>query len=296
VTSSESGIWRIMTRLGGICTQIGHAVAATMQMMWPRTLRKPPPLYYKHIRFAVDTPTREQAVTFQVDVIGLWTGQGTEEVVLEHISRNAPLEEQRVRKELRELSRAFTPAELADFEKRADEQLGEPASFEDGLLECHFSIEVSPDQVLQDHQRKTWEKMAGADADHKLKERALGQLQPLQERWLNFLRDLEADPLGALAVQLADNPSQLAEIIGRRTTEREYLQKELKRLCDTTSDAYREMGVFDFVVETDGALATLIRHLGIDKPTTAPGSSQDSKPPPGSPNGHGPSASMNSPG
>jgi hypothetical protein len=27
------------------------------------------------------------------------------------------------------------------------------------------------------------------------------------------------------------------------------------------------MGVFDFVIKTDGALAALIRHLGIDQPS-----------------------------
>jgi hypothetical protein len=287
MTESEPAIRRIIVKLRAAGVAAAQAVASSLRRMWHHTLRKPPPSFWQHERFSVDTPTAEQPVTFRVDVIGLWEGRGTREAVIENIRNEAPLEEQRVRKELRELSRKFTPEELADFERGAGEKLGGAEQFCDGLLECHYRVEVSPDQALQDHLRKKWETGATAEADHKLKERALERLQPLQERWLRFLRELEADPLSALAVRLADDPSQLAEIIGRRASEQEYLQEELKKLCDTTSEAYRDMGVFDFVMKTDGALAALIRHLGIDQASHTNGAPQANGTATSSSNGNG---------
>jgi hypothetical protein len=251
-------------------------------------LASPPPTCWLDRAFSATTPTKEQPVNFQVRVIEWWLGHGPADVVNENIDYYAPQRRREIRKQLRILSRTFAPDELADFERRANERLGRPAVFSDGLLECHYSVEVTPDEVYQDHLRKTWEADAQAEADHRLKERALEHLEPLRNRWLEFLRDLEADPLGPHAMQLANNPDKLSEILERHASEQKDQQDRLSDICNATSNAYREMDVFDFVMETDGALTALMRHLGIDQPAAARRASQSNEPPAASSNGSGP--------
>ena len=44
----------------------------------------------------------------------------------------------------------------------------------------------------------------------------------------------------------------------RRDTE------ELRQLCDTISEAYRDRDLFDFASRTDMAVSRLLKHVGID--------------------------------
>jgi hypothetical protein len=270
MTDENSGERRILDLLARLGAALSRTSAMLLRKVRPAMLRKPPPTYWLEQSFFMITPTQEEPVTFQVTVNELWTGRGTNDVVGTFIADTVPLQRREVRQQLRALSRTFAPSALADFELRANEELASPASFWDDLLECRYSVEVAADEVLQDHLRKTWEARAQAEADHHRKHRELENLEPLRDRWLAFLRDLESDPLGLLAVQLADNPAQLAEVITRRTSDRERLEQELRKICEKTSETYRNMGVFDFVMETDGALRTLIRYLGIDRPDADP--------------------------
>lgn len=103
-----------------------------------------------------------------------------------------------------------------------------------------------------------------AQAEHARKDQYLKHLDVMRDRWLTFLGQFDGDPLGSLAAQLAGDPDHLADVIAKRTSERERLTDELRKLCDTTSDAYRDKDVFDFVNTTDSALSRLLRHVGID--------------------------------
>ena len=64
---------------------------------------------------------------------------------------------------------------------------------------------------------------------------------------------------------MAGNPERLADIIARYASEQERQEEELRKLCDRTSEVYRDMDVYQFVTNTDSALSRLLLHMGIDR-------------------------------
>jgi hypothetical protein len=89
-----------------------------------------------------------------------------------------------VLRRLRAISRHFSPDETVVFEVAANRD---------------FSIQATPDSLLLEHLQ-----------DATVKRLKLDNLETLHSRWLAFLRRMEADPLGSLAVQLADKPEDAA--------------------------------------------------------------------------------------
>ncbi|MGI8447908.1 MAG: hypothetical protein ACR2MP_12160 [Streptosporangiaceae bacterium] len=215
--------------------------------------------------FQAEAPCQGDAFSFRVTIHELWTRPGESNALELAVSERIKAQHLAVERRLRDISRRFPPEATADFECEVNAELGSPVRFSDDLdLECSFSIHVASDEELNHHLRNAEIKRLQAQADHAQKDQHLNHLNVMRDRWLIFLGQFDGDPLGSLAAQLASDPDQLPDVIGKRTSESERLTNELRKLCDTTSEAYRDKDLFDFVNTTDSALSRLLRHMGID--------------------------------
>lgn len=245
------------------CVQIGRGVNRLWRAMFPNPPE--PPRSARETQFQTEVPCQGDAFSFQVTIRELWTYPGGPDVLERMVTDRVKAQQMVVERQLRAISRRFPPDAVADFERAATTELGSPMNFPESLgLDCSYSVHAAPDEVLHQHLRDTEIKRLEAGAEHERKEKHLNHLEHMRDRWFSFLRQFDGDSLGSLAAQLAGDPEHLADVIAKRTSEQERLKDELRKLCDTTSEAYRDKDVFEFVISTDSALSRLLRHVGID--------------------------------
>ena len=234
-----------------------------------KTPPEPPKRTYQTCFQAV-VPCQGDAFSFRVAIHELWTRSGESDALELAVSGHIKAQHMAVEGRLRAISRRFPPEATADFERAVKTELGSPTRFPGDLdLDCSFSVHAVPDEDLLQHLRNVEIKRLEAQAEYAQKDQDLDNLELMRDRWLAFLGQFDGDPLASLAAQLAGNPDKLTDVIEKRMSERERLTDELRKLCDTTSEAYRDKDVFDFVKTTDSALSRLLRHIGIEG-TSAP--------------------------
>jgi hypothetical protein len=247
---------------------VGQLVTRSWHAAFPTSPE--PPRRTHQTCFQAAVPCQGDAFSFRVTIHELWTRSGGSDGLELAVSKHVKAQHMAVEGRLRAISRRFRPEATVDFEHAAKTELGSPARFPEDLdLDCSFFVHAVPDEGLLQHLRDAEMKRLDAQAEHTRKDQNLNNLELMRDRWLAFLRRFDGDPLGSLAAQLASDPDQLADVITKRTSERERLTDELRKLCNTTSEAYRDKDVFDFVNTTDSALSRLLRHMGIDG-TSAP--------------------------
>jgi len=265
---SESFVRFALETLLRACAWVGQLVTRSWRSAFPIPPESPRRTHQTW--FQAEVPCQGDAFSFRVTIHELWTRSGESGALELAVSERIKAQRMAVEGRLRAISRRFPPEATVDFEHAVKTELGSPARFPDDLdLDCSFSVHVAPDEELLRHLRNVEMKRLDAQAEHARKDQNLNNLELMRDRWLAFLGQFDGDPLGSLAAQLASNPDQLADVITKRTSERERLTDELRKLCDTTSEAYRDKDVFDFVSTTDSALSRLLHHMGIDS-TSAP--------------------------
>jgi hypothetical protein len=242
-----------------------QAIARSWQVMFP--MRTDPPLTTERVS-AVEVPCRGDAFVFAVTMRELWT-YPADTTGIENLVRRQ--QQENVRR-LRAIARRFSADAAPAFEEECNRAFGSPACAGAGAVVCAISIQASPDVEIRARMREQWMERLAVTAEHELKDLRLSYLMPRHDAWLAFLKRLDDDPLAKLAAQLANDPEQLDAVLSKRATEQANWAKELRDLCDTTAQAYRDMGVFEFVNQTDSAMSRLLRHVGIDPNSPPPNS------------------------
>jgi hypothetical protein len=263
MSGSESSVGYPLEILLRACAWVGQVMTRSWRAVFPTPPE--PPRKTHQTSFQAEAPCHGDAFSFRVTIHELWARPGESNALVLAVSERIKAQHLAVERRLRGISRRFPPEATEGFECAANSELGSPVHFSDDLdLECSFSVHVASDEELHQHLRNAEIKRLEAQAEHARKDQYLKHLDVMRDRWLTFLGQFDGDPLGSLAAQLAGDPDQLADVIAKRTSERERLTDELRKLCDTTSEAYRDKDVFDFVNTTDSALSRLLRHMGID--------------------------------
>jgi hypothetical protein len=263
MSGSESLVRYALKVLLRTCARIGQLVTRSWRAAFP--IPPEPPRRTYQTCFQSEVPCQGDAFSFRVTIHELWTRSGESNALELAVSGRIKAQHMAMEGQLRAISRGFPPEATADFERAVKTELRSPTRFPDDLdLECSCSINAAPDEGLHQHLRNAEIKRLEAQAKHAQTDQDLDNLELMRDRWLAFLGQFDGDPLASLAAQLAGDPDQLADVIAKRMSERERLTDELRKLCDTTSEAYRDKDVFDFVNTTDSALSRLLRHMGID--------------------------------
>jgi hypothetical protein len=240
------------------CAWVGRVLARFRRTVFPG------PLIQTHQeRFQAEVPCQGDAFSFSVTIHELWSHPGKSDVLESAVAERIKAQHMAVERRLRAISRRFSAEAAEEFELAANAALEPPTHFP-GELACSYSIHATPDQELHQHLRDAEIKRLEAHAEDTRERQHLDHVEFMRDRWFAFLRKFDGDPLGTLAAQLASAPDQLANVIATRTAERERLTDELRKLCDTTSEAYRDKDVFEFVTSTDSALSRLLRHVRIE--------------------------------
>jgi len=262
---SESSMRYAQKVLLRTCAWVGEVVARFWRTVFPC-----PPITTHQERFCAEVPCHGDAFSFTVTIHELWSCQGKSDVLESAVAERIKAQHMAVERRLRTISRRFPSKAAEEFERAANAALESPTHFP-GDLACSYSIHAAPDQELHQHLRDAEIKRLEAHVQDTREKQRLDHVEFMRERWFAFLRKFDGDPLGSLAAQLAGAPDQLANVVAARTAERERLTDELRKLCDTTSEAYRDKDVFEFVTSTDSALSRLLRHVHIENPSEADG-------------------------
>jgi hypothetical protein len=248
---------------GQALTRLWHAVTPVPHEQSRRTYQT---------CFQAEVPCQGDAFDFRVTIHELWTRPGESEALELAVSERIKAQHMVLERQLRNISRRFQPEAAADFERAANAEIRSARFPGDLALDCSYSVHAAPDEEFHQHLRNAEIKRVEAHAEHARKEQHLDHLELMRKRWVAFLGQFDGDPLGSLAAQLVGDPG-LADAIEKRTSEQERHKDELRKLCDTTTEAYRDKDVFDFVSSTDSALSRLLRHLGIEA-ASGPGGGQ----------------------
>jgi hypothetical protein len=169
-----------------------------------------------------------------------------------------------VRRQLRAVSRRYPPEAAAVFEHAMNAELATAMTFtSDPDLTCAYSVQVAPDEGLVEHLRTTEIKRLADNAEHERQTQHLSRLEVMQGRWLAFLRQLDREPLGQLAARLAGDQG-LADAIAQHTMQQQQITEDLRELCGTATEAYRDKDVFEFVMDTESAFRRLLQHIDAD--------------------------------
>jgi hypothetical protein len=262
---SESSLRPAQEVLVRTCAWVGQVVARFWRMVFPRPLMRT----YQE-RFHAEVPCQGDAFSFSVTIHELWSGPGKSNVVESAVEERIKVQHMAVERRLRIISRRFPSEAAEEFERAANTAFESPTHFP-GELACSYSIHAAPDPGLHQHLRDAEIKRLEARVEDTREKQHLDHVEFMRDRWFAFLRKFDGDPLGSLAAQLAGAPDQLANVVAARTAERERLTDELRKLCDTTSEAYRDKDVFEFVTSTDSALSRLLRHVHIESPSRSDG-------------------------
>lgn len=270
MSDSESSVNSALDMLHRACIGLGRV----LHRLWRAVFRQPPRVTDQR-SFAAEVPCHGDAFNFRVTVNEVWGGTAEPDTLRLAVNGRIAVQRIAIERQIRTISRRFSPEATADFEGALNAAFGSPSSFPGHpSLTCSYSVHVAPDSELHQHLRKAEIERLEAQSKHLRERRRLESIELMRDRWLAFLRQFDGDPLGTLAAQLAGEPEQLADLIAKRTSEQERTTDELRKLCDTASEAYRDKDVFDFVISTDSALSRLLRHVGIDGMSESDGRSQ----------------------
>lgn len=262
---SESSVRHSQNVLLWTCAWVGQVVARFWRTVFPRALTRT----YQE-QFHAEVPCQGDAFSFSVTIHELWSRPGKSDALKSAVVERVTIQHMMVERRLRAISRRFSSEAAEEFERAANAALESSTHFP-GELTCIYSIHAAPDQALHQHLRDSEIKRLEAHAEYTREKQHLDHVEFMRDRWFAFLRKFDGDPLGSLAAQVACAPDQLASVIAARTAERERLTDELRKLCDTTSEAYRDKDVFEFVTSTDSALGRLLRHVNIESPSGSAG-------------------------
>jgi hypothetical protein len=216
--------------------------------------------------FRVTVPCQGDAFSFKVVVSEIWTRPGRLRALEEAVSIHRTAFEEMVQRRLRDISRHYQSDATEEFERSAIASLSRPAGFsDDSALTCTCSIRAEPDDAVCKKLGEAEFVRLKKDAERREAERQVEHLDRMRARCLGFLKEADKDPLGSLAVQLAvhfgGNPKEIAEVIVKHASERERAAEELRKLCDTASQAYRDKDLFDFANSMDSPLSRLVQHV-----------------------------------
>lgn len=220
-------------------------------------------------KFDTRAPCKNDAFCFDVTVCEVWSRPGRPDELTLAVAAGKEAHRATVRRRLRGISRRYPSGASAAVEHAANEELGEPAPVaDDPELTCACSFEVTPDDSLVKTLQDAELKRLTAEAEGEAAARKLERLEQIEGRWLGFLRRLGSDPLGPAIARLADDEA-LARAIAEFAAQQERIAKDLRDLCDTATEAYREKDLYDFAMTTDNAFSRLLRHIG-QEPASAP--------------------------
>jgi hypothetical protein len=211
--------------------------------------------------FDTRVPCQHDAFSFHVTVREVWSRTSRFDDLGLVVAARKEAHRATIRRRLRAISRGYRPDASAAVEQIANEQLGRPESVADELgLTCTCSFEATPDQELVDKLRQVELERLTVEAGDEATARRLERLERIEGRWLNFLRQLGRDPLGPAIARLAGS-EDLAGAIAEFGAQQEQITKDLRDLCDTATEAYREKGLYEFAMTTDNAFSRLLQHI-----------------------------------
>ncbi|HEV2376462.1 MAG TPA: hypothetical protein VGS19_30355 [Streptosporangiaceae bacterium] len=264
---AKSSVGQALDKVLQACAWVGQTVTWVWRAAFPG-----PPMRMYQARFQCEAPCKGDAFSFRVTIHEFWTFPGRSDVMDLALKEHIEAQHMEVVRRLRGISRNFSPEETEKFECEANTKIGSLGSRESELrYTCRYSVEVAPDGKLHEQLQKAEVERLEARAGEVLKEQNLHHLEVMHGRWFAFLRKFDDDELGSLAAQLAGAPDKFPQVIAERMEERERVTDELRKLCDTTSDAYRDKGVFDFVTSTESAINRLLRHVGANSASKSDG-------------------------
>lgn len=180
----------------------------------------------------------------------------------------------KVESEVRRRAREFPPYRPAE----AESEIGEAVRgcLSDGQIQCTTSLRFWLSEDVRQQLEPIWTQKMLRDLETERSGELADQMRTLQESWSGVLSgglmDLERALQGERAwmapwaLQLAENPSNVAGVMRGMLQERTKDGEKLLAALSQVTRRHQQLGAFDFVVQNDTALRSIMLALGLKLP------------------------------
>lgn len=223
----------------------------------------------------IETPARGDALTFTVRVWCSWCAQPKADVT--QLQLRAELDakrwaaHRRVHNVVRATAREFHAHLPQAAEKAIDEAL--TAAFlapihdcDNVVIKCTAQAWVALSEEVLEHQRGVGRKLMEDYSQLDLTRTRVERLGQERDLWLQFLEDGEANWRSRHAVQLAEQPVNVANVMGVMERERREAAQRFLDVVNSVVNAQQAVNVFDLVKDSESALRVALQQLGVNLP------------------------------
>lgn len=248
--------------LSRLLTRLFPRKPYTWEPTEPQFVQETLPVQIMHEETGFTVPCKGDTFAFQVTVEETWSLRGELAELEAAVKSHQPDLHDKLERRLREISRRYPPEDVPAFEDAADAEARMPVRFQnESGLACRLSARAGLDDALREKRRNATLEQVKNDAARAEDRRNAEHINRMRELWLTFLKEAEKDPLGSLSVQLAGNPSKVAELVAKHASSQEQAAEQIRKACETAIQAYRDKGLYEFEVHTDSAFRRLLQYL-----------------------------------
>lgn len=255
---------------------------------WVRRLFQPPPApcsaepgsnVHEDDTFSFTTPAKGDAFDFTVTAFCSWCAEGdrASSGLRADIAEQRMNARQRIQEKVRAEARKYPPfrphqAEEAVNEMLRAELLGAVHQCDEVTVRCTARVEVGLTEDVREQQRELGRKLLLVEAEAELTSLRIVKMDELRKEWLRFFEEGKDDWRTRHAVQLAEYPQDVSNVITNMLNERRQEAVRLLETIDNMVAAQRTTNVYDLVIGSETVLRKTLDVLGIPVAPTPPDS------------------------
>ncbi|MEV0594859.1 hypothetical protein [Nonomuraea cavernae] len=225
-----------------------------------------------NVPLSFTTPAHGDSYDFDVTVRLSWTSAGKRQAASPRAVEWDYVTNQ-VRGCVRTKARAFSPFQPGEAEvavNKALDRLFIDLPRQQVLLTWSGKAEISSVADIRNLQQKRVKELYQIDSDLVAARLRAEQTHELRLAWEAFLTEATTSWYARYAVQLAENPKKVAEVLATMLEDRENTAARFLNKLDAMVTAHERSNVFDMVIGSDSALRQVMQVLGLSVPPRDP--------------------------
>ncbi|MFB9832754.1 hypothetical protein [Actinoallomurus acaciae] len=131
-------------------------------------------------------------------------------------------------------------------------------------------VEVTPPDEVREMLQATLKEQYEIEARARVQELLVATTDQLRELWSGFLSRTAKHSSAPHALELAQDPQHVADVLKKMLDEHRDDARHLLELVSGIVEAHRSAGILDLVVETDSVLRRTLAMMGIELPEQEP--------------------------
>ncbi|GII94584.1 hypothetical protein [Sinosporangium siamense] len=262
-----------------VCEEDYNPIALTHRFLQPPPMPCDHPsgegLHVRDEPLTIDTPASGDALTFKVTLWSSWCAQPKEDLSADDLRAEINTSRQKAQGIVDDLVRtqgrrfeAYLPAEAeaAMEEALSVEFLAPVHDCDNVVVKCSVRVRVALCEEVLPHQREVSIDLMKSHGELRKTSAQVVLMSGQRDLWVNFLEQSATNWRGRYAVQLAENPRNVAEAIKISETERHERVEQFIQLANNVANNHRSTNLYDYVISSESALRTALERLGVPVP------------------------------